>query len=100
PKCVILRLLVQASHAVSEAINNHEKTGCEAHRRRQRTLLSSRVLVDIFSPPATKGTQARTTAVKRARNTLATPYLRINCALRSISQGKRLSGQPRSICRR
>src|SRR5437762_11914409 len=50
--------------------------------------------------PASKGTKARTTAVKRPRNTLVTPCLRINCALRSISQGKRLSGQPLSICRR
>src|SRR5215831_13726550 len=50
--------------------------------------------------PASKGTKARTTAVKRARNTLTTPYMRIRCALRSISPGKRLSGQPLSICRR
>jgi hypothetical protein len=35
--------------------------------------------------PASKGTKARTTAVKRATNTLVIPYLRINSALRSIS---------------
>ncbi len=44
-------------------------------------------LEDILIMPPSKGTKARTTAVKRARNTLVTPYLRINCALRSISQG-------------
>src|SRR6266436_6117836 len=49
--------------------------------------------------PATNGTKARTTAVKRARNTLATPYLLINASLRSMNRGYRSSGQPRRISR-
>src|SRR6476620_1208571 len=49
--------------------------------------------------PATNGTKARTTAVKRARNTLATPYLLINASLRSMNRGYRFSGQPRRISR-
>src|SRR6476620_10119559 len=49
--------------------------------------------------PATNGTKARTTAVKRARNTLATPYLLINASLRSMNRGYRFSGQPTRISR-
>src|SRR6185503_12470665 len=49
--------------------------------------------------PATNGTKARTTAVKRARKTLATPYLLINASLRSMNCGYRFSGQPRRISR-
>jgi hypothetical protein len=49
--------------------------------------------------PATNGTKARTTAVKRARKTLATPYLLINASLRSMSRGCRFSGQPRRTSR-
>src|ERR1700730_15431443 len=47
--------------------------------------------------PATNGTKARTTAVKRARNTLVTPYLLINASLRPMNCGYRFSGQPRRI---
>ncbi len=43
--------------------------------------------------PASNGTKARTTAVKRARNTLATPYLSINALLRLMKRGYRFSGQ-------
>ena len=47
--------------------------------------------------PATNGTKARTTAVKRARNTLVTPYLLINASLRPMNCGYRFSGQLRRI---
>src|SRR5664280_2219350 len=50
--------------------------------------------------PDTNGTKARTTAVKRARKTLATPYRVINFSLRAMNCGYRFSGQEVRISRR